>query len=196
MRVRVDRRLEPALKILPVLVILLGLPLFAAASGPEDFELMRKNIIGDREGAFEEKAWVEFEHQLPPAPEMKNLIPIEIGSLSANRFAVDEPSVTFGPDGVIRYTLIVTSPGGARNVSYEGMRCSTAERRLYAIGRADGTWVKPRSGNQWVRIAENNHNRHHAALFRDYFCTAGGTVGDTEEARRVLPKGNPAAALR
>ena len=40
------------------------------------------------------------------------------------------------PEGfTLRFTLVIVSPSGARNVSYEGMNCSTGERRLYAFGR-------------------------------------------------------------
>lgn len=163
-----------------------------AASVPEDLELLQKNILDGREEAFEEKAWREAESQLPPAPVDGDLVPIDVGSLTENRFAVDVQSVTYGADDVIRYTLVVTSTGGVRNVTYEGMRCETAERRVYAFGRRDGSWSKARK-SEWVRIVDNNLNRHHAALFKDYFCTTGGSVSDTAGARRVLATGNPAA---
>lgn len=176
-------------------VALLAAPAVGYTKGPEDYELIRKSIIDGREDNFDEKPWEEVQYQLPSAPDLKNLTPIEVGSPTENKFAIDEPSVTFGADQVVRYTLVATSPGGARNVSYEGMRCATAERRLYAFGRADGSWSKARNG-QWLRISENNLNRHHAALFRDYFCTPGGSVSSTDEARRVLRSGNPAAVSR
>lgn len=171
------------------LLLLVVLPILAVAKGPDDYELLQ-TLKSD--GDFEQKPWVEVQQQLPPPPDVSSLVPIDVGSLSSNKFAIDERSVTFGSDEVVRYTLVVTSPGGARNVSYEGMRCATGERRLYAFGRADGTWSKARN-NAWSRIAENNLNRHHAALFRDYFCTTGGSVSDTAGARAVLARGNPVA---
>lgn len=187
-----ERRRRKGLVVLAMFALLAG---GADAKGPVELGELQKTMVGDRPGDFEEKPWVEAQHQLPPAPDPKYLIPIDVGSLSDNTFAVDEQSVTVGTDDVVRYTLVVTSPGGARNVSYEGMRCATAERRLYALGRTDGSWSKARN-NQWVRISENNLNRHHAALYRDYFCSSGGSVSDNETARRVLPKGNPAAVMR
>lgn len=165
----------------------------AEAKGPADYELFQQ--MKGFDDSFEAKPWSEVEHQLPSAPAPANLIPIEVGALTDNKFFVDEQSVSYGSDEVVRYTLVVTSPNGARNVSFEGMRCATAERRLYAFGRSDGSWSKAR-GNAWVRIQENNLNRQHAALFRDYFCSPGGSVMDTASARRVLPKGNPAALER
>ncbi len=103
--------------------------------------------------------------------------------------------MSVGADEVIRYTIVITSPAGARNVAHEGMRCETAERRVYAFGRADGSWSTPRR-SAWVRIVENNLNRHHAALFKDYFCTTGASVSDTATARRVLTDGNPLSVAR
>ncbi|MFA7293079.1 MAG: CNP1-like family protein [Rhodocyclaceae bacterium] len=171
------------------LLLLAALPALALAKGPDDYELFQ-TLKSDSD--FEQKPWVEVQQQLPPPPDSSSLVPIDVSTLTSNKFAIDERSVTFGGDEVIRYTLVVTSPGGAQNISYEGIRCATGERRLYAFGRADGTWSKARN-NAWVRITENNLNRHHAALFRDYFCTTGGSVSDTAGARAVLAHGNPAA---
>jgi hypothetical protein len=164
----------------------------AAAKGPDDYEqLLRRKS----EGVVEEKVWSEGAHQLPPLPDPANLIRIDVSAHTSNSFAVDEQSVTYGEDEVIRYTLVITSPSGARNVSYEGMRCATAERRVYAFVGSGGGWA-PTRNSAWVRIQENGLNRHHAALFREYFCSSGGSVMDTAQARRVLPNGNPAAPGR
>lgn len=163
-----------------------------AAKGPADYELILRNT-SDRD--FEEKPWVEIEQALPPAPKAENLVPIYVGPMTEHKFAVDRESVSVSQDGVVRYTLIVISSAGARNVSFEGIRCETAERRLYAFGRSDGSWSKARN-NQWVKIQDNTLNRHHAALFKEYFCTTGGLVMTTEDARRALPLGNAAAIPR
>lgn len=169
----------------------ISLPLLAA--GPEDYELLSRTLSDGR--TLEEKAWVEIEPDLPASPDVSSLVRIDVGSTSSNRFEIDASSVTVAADEVIRYIIVITSPGGARNVSFEGMRCATAERRLYALGRADGSWAKART-SRWQPILENSLNRHHAALFRDYFCTTGGSVSNTAEARRVLATGNPAATVR
>lgn len=162
------------------------------AKGPADYELILRNTS---ERVIEEKPWAEIEQALPPAPKAENLVPIYVGPMTTNNFAVDRESVTVSPDGVVRYTLVVTSPAGARNVSFEGLRCETAERRLYAFGRSDGSWSKARN-NQWTKVEDNSLNRHHAALHKEYFCTTGGLVLTTEDARRALPQGNPAAIAR
>ncbi len=187
-------RLRPCL--CAALALGLCLPsLPVAGKGPADYELERQVLMGGREENFDnKKPWAEAEYQLPPVPDPKNLVPISVSNLTDNQFAVDVRSVTFGSDEVVRYTLVVSSSRGARNVSYEGMRCATGERRIYALGRSDGSWSKARS-SQWQRITDSNLNRHHAALFKDYFCTPGGVVRDTDEARSVFPRGNPAAEV-
>jgi len=184
------------LRNLCVAALALGLSSPAAlwAGGPPDYELLQKKFGGDDDPG-DSKPWSEATYSLPPAPAADNLVVIDVGSTSENTFALDRESVTFGADDVIRYTLVVTSPSGARNVSYEGMRCATAERRLYAFGRRDGSWSAARNG-KWATISDNGLNRHHAALYYDYFCTVGGMVSDTESARRVLKHGNPAARNR
>lgn len=161
----------------------------ALPKGPDDYELMMKY---KSEGASEEKVWSEGRFQLPPLPDPAHLVSIDVSADTRNKFAVDEQSVVYGEDDVIRYTVVITSPSGSRNVTYEGMRCATAERRVYAFLGSSGNWTPARS-SAWVRIQENTLNRHHAALFREYFCSTGGSVMTTAEARRVLSGGNSAA---
>lgn len=137
---------------------------------------------------FEEKPWAEIEVQLPAFPEKGNLIPFRVGAISDTKYLIDGNSLSVGADGVIRYTLVVVSSEGAQNTSYEGMRCSTAERRFYAFGRSDKTWSKARS-NQWVRI-QGGSNNHYVDLYTSYFCSIGTTsLMNSEDARRVLRNG-------
>lgn len=143
----------------------------------------------------EVKKWQEAEISLPPMPKQQDLVPFFVSATTDNRFFIDPASVSVGADGVVRYTLVVTSASGAKNVSYEGMRCATRERRLYAFGRSDGTWSKSRNG-QWERVKEGGSNRHHAALFQEYFCPDGVIVRDAEEAKGALQRGHHTSAER
>ena len=146
------------------------------------------SLAVDFDKEFEEKPWAEIEVQLPAFPEQGNLIPFRVGAISGTKFLIDGNSLSVGADGVIRYALVVVSSEGAQNISYEGMRCATAERRFYAFGRPDKTWSKARS-NQWVRI-QGSSNNHHVELYFNHFCAAGITsVNSAEDARRVLRKG-------
>jgi hypothetical protein len=137
---------------------------------------------------YEEKQWEEIEAQLPDFPKPENLDSFYVSATTDNKFMIDRDSISIGADGVIRYTLVVLSASGAQNVSYDGLRCATGERRLYAFGRADKKWSKARS-NQWTKIRESTLNRHHAALYFEYFCPDGIIARDAEEARLALRSG-------
>jgi hypothetical protein len=134
------------------------------------------------------RPWQEVAVELPAPPLEGNLLPFYVGAATYNEFFVDGASLSVGADGVVRYVLVVQTPGGARNVTYEGLRCETKERRLYASGRPDGTWAKSRN-EEWRRIQNRATNRHHAALAFDYFCPSGGIVRDGAEARDALLRG-------
>jgi hypothetical protein len=127
-----------------------------------------------------DQAWQEIQIQLPAVPVAENLLPFYVSATATQAFAIDAKSVTAGPDGVIRYTLVARSPQGASNVSYEGIRCASFERKLYAFGQADGSWSRSRR-DQWERINDGNANRQHAALAKDYFCLEKTVAGKAEE---------------
>lgn len=129
--------------------------------------------------------WQEQEIAFPAAPLAENWLPFYVSAATDNRFFVDSASLGVGSDGVVRYVLLIQTPGGVRNVSYEGMRCETSERRIYALGRSDGAWVKARSSD-WVRIRAVGSNRYHAALFSDFLCPDGVVARDAETIREAF----------
>jgi len=132
--------------------------------------------------------WKEAQVEMPPLPQAENLLPIYVSAATQNEFFVDGTSLSVTADGVVRYVLVIRSPGGATNISFEGMRCETRERRIYASGRPDGSWSKSR-GEDWKRIRDAGANRYHAALFGDYFCPEGVIARNVEEARDALRRG-------
>ncbi len=151
-----------------VRVLLLGLlagPLAAVAAQSSAFD-------DDFDDEF--KPWAEIELRMPPKPEPGALEPLYVSAATAYVFRLDRNSISVATDGVVRYTLVSISEQGARNVSYEGIRCSTGEKKLYAFGRPDGSWSKSRR-NAWEPIREANRNRQHSALF-DVMCEAGSPV--------------------
>lgn len=151
--------------------------------------LIASNTVhADFDEDYESKQWQEIEVQLPAAPKQETLLPFYVSAATDNRFFVDGATLSVGSDGVVRYVLLVLTPQGVRNVTFEGMRCQTRERRIYASGRLDGSWSKARK-NEWVRIQDAYANRHHAALFLEYFCPVGNIVQNATEARDALIKG-------
>lgn len=133
----------------------------------------------DEEFDEENKPWQEIAVQLPAAPLSENLMPFYVSPTATQSFAIDAKSLTIGSDAVIRYTMVSVSSGGAKNVSYEGIRCESLERKLYAIGREDGSWTRSRR-DKWERIVSNAANRPHAALAQDYLCEGRTVSGKSE----------------
>jgi hypothetical protein len=117
----------------------------------------------------EKKPWAEIEAQLPAYPKQENLIAFDAGAATQHRFYIDTSALSVGEDGVVRYTMVVKSGGGATNVSFEGMRCATQEQKLYAVGHRDGGWARARDP-RWRRIEYRELNRHHAVLYSEFLC--------------------------
>lgn len=142
-----------------------------------------------------EKPWKEIEAQLPPYPRAESLVAFEVSKAIPLRYFVDSESIAPGADGVVRYSLVVRSPSGAENVTFEGMRCTTREGKLYAFGRPDNTWSRNRHA-QWEPIeVAVRQSAHQLILFRDFFCPERIMVSSREEAVRALREGmHPRAA--
>lgn len=117
----------------------------------------------------EVETWNETQAQLPAYPAEENLIPLDVGSATPHRFFVDAKSLSTSKEGVVRYTMVIKTAGGAVNVSFEGIRCETREQKYYAIGRRDKTWVRARNPD-WRRVEHKDYTAHHQTLYREYFC--------------------------
>jgi hypothetical protein len=164
--------------------LILALLPFAAVA-----QVLAPQYPGGFKGNFEEdRPWEEQKAVRPPYPRSENLIKVYVSAATSFEFFVDAAAVSVGQDGVVRYTLIARSPSGAMNVSYEGIRCKTRERKLYAFGRGGNTWSQARN-SQWAPIIGTRANRQQATLADDFFCQIGGTARTAEEAVRALHRG-------
>lgn len=136
-----------------------------------------------------EKPWVEVQAQLPAYPKPENLLQFDAGPASTNFHYVDTSSISVGEDGVVRYTLVIKSTGGGMNVSYEGIRCQSAEKRTYAYGRTNNTWMQARL-SKWADLENIAQNYAQRALYRYFFCPLGvDIVKDADEAVQALKAG-------
>lgn len=155
------------------------------------FSLLLPLMASAEGGKFEsdgEKPPDEIQVQLPAYPKEENLLPLFVSAATDNKFFVDAASVSTGEDGVVRYTMIVKSSAGAVNVSFEGIRCASRERKLYAFGRKEGTWSKARFA-KWEPIRYQDRNRYHHVLYDDFFCPDGIIVKNPQEAVDLLKSG-------
>lgn len=135
----------------------------AATSNKDDSTF---TYLLDRQGKWTENK-VET---LPPLPQPADLLQFDVSQNTPLKFAVDGKSIDVGSDGVVRYTVVVTSPSGARNVNYEGIRCDTYEWRQYAGLDADHNGWDRSVATRWRRIENGELNAYHASLYKDYFC--------------------------
>lgn len=149
-------------------------------------------VVAGSAGFFSDgpaEAWVEGavvfpESSIPVSPRQ-----FFVSSASPNVFKIDEDSITVGPDGAVRYLLLVETQGGARTVTFEGVHCASWRVRIYATGRDDGSWSTSRD-SQWEPIRNNAYNRMRYALAAEHFCDALSPPRNREEVlRRLRTKG-------
>lgn len=176
-----------------ITALVLGLMAFPALADRE------ATIWGDsyRQGGFEydfdenAKTWKEIQAQLPPYPKADHLVEFTVSAATSNRFYIDYNSINVGGDGVVRYSVLIRSPSGAETVSFEGMRCETGERKLYAFGRQDGKgggeWSRNRFA-KWEPIPARQASSHQRELFFHYLC-AVETAGDLKKIQYAVRHG-------
>ena len=142
----------------------------------------------DWERARAERNWRESEFALPAPPRGENLLPFFVSAASRFDFFIDAASLSTGEDGVVRYVLVARSAQGAESVSFEGIRCGTAEYRIYATGLAGGGWS--RTTSPWRPIEPRHVQRWHNALWREYFCPLGAPIRSAAEGVDALKRGD------
>ncbi|HWA38258.1 MAG TPA: CNP1-like family protein [Burkholderiales bacterium] len=119
----------------------------------------------------------------PRYPAPGDLVEFRVDGFAGYRLFVDPASLSVG-DETVRYTLVARSTAGAENVSYEALNCRSAEMRLLASGRSDGTWVLQQS--PWRPVGTRPVQR---ALLRDYFCAHRIAIANAEEGAMALRRG-------
>jgi len=144
-------------------------------------------LPSDWERAHQERDWREIEVALPPYPRHPDLLPFFVSAASRYAFYIEAASLAPGEDGVVRYVLVVRSALGAESVTFEGIRCSTSEYRIYATGASGGGWLRSRT--PWRPIAPRDIQRWHNALRDEYFCPLGLPIRTRAEGIDALRKG-------
>jgi hypothetical protein len=113
--------------------------------------------------------WKEGDVQLPAWPRDNNLVEVQIDQPD-DRFTylIDQASLETGDDGVVRYTLIAETSSGARNISFEGIRCTPRGAfRTYAFGHG-GSFQITEVAADWQPVLEGGAVRRE--LWRHYLC--------------------------
>jgi hypothetical protein len=113
----------------------------------------------------------------PPLNEAA-LVGLPADTLGGQRIAIDASSLAIDRERVVRYTLVVTGSGGARNVSYEAMRCDTRERQILALGRPDGSWAAV-ADPRWRPIERRDEASRHPVAVHERLCEGGAAAATT-----------------
>jgi hypothetical protein len=123
----------------------------------------------------------------PPYPRNTDLIEFQVSPPGDFRFFVDGATLNVSKDGIVRYVVVARSAAGAENVSYEALRCSTAEYRIHAVGQPGERWGG--RATPWRAVSAPPVQHWRIALQREYFCPQREPIRDAAEGRRALRDG-------
>lgn len=126
----------------------------------------------------------------PPGPSNPHteLQTYEVPQPSSGTYQIELNSLTLGSDEVIRMVLVQTSTTGVQNVSFEGVRCKTGERKLYAFLKSDGTWNEYHQA-RWQAIQNFASAKHIVTLAKNFLCAGGGAWGSVKDIQYRLRQG-------
>ncbi len=123
---------------------------------------------------------------LPAYPQRRNLIAFDLLAPTDMEYYIDAASFSVGPDGIVRYVMLVRSPQGGENVSFEALRCPR-EYRVYAIAQTGAGWhAQP---GAWRDIPRGVDSSAQYSLARNYFCPYRISLGSAAEGLQALRAG-------
>jgi hypothetical protein len=114
-------------------------------------------------------SWKEGSVSLPPWPKDGDLVEFQVDDPSSQfRQYIDGKHISVGSDGAVRYTLVVESRTGARNVSFEALRCTPEGAfKIYAYGNNDRF---EKTDGEWQSIHGRAHDKIHRDLHKLILC--------------------------
>jgi CNP1-like family len=118
----------------------------------------------------------------PPAFNLQKLIFLPSNSNSALRVGVDPATLVIGTDDVVRYVVVAISQAGNTTAQFEGIRCRSAEAKVYARFNADSQWSLVKEP-QWRSLFEPAPSNHTLQLARGGVCASASA--NTSVARMV-----------
>ena len=132
--------------------------------------------------------WAEDQVPPPPAFSTSKLLKVEGPVSSSLRFGIDPDTLSIGKDQVVRYVLVMQGPA-ATTVVYEGLRCSTGQKRVYARRNGDSGWEIVQEG--WQPLNQSSATRYALNMARDGVCIGTAANSSVRDIVRDLasPKG-------
>ncbi|HNE60564.1 MAG TPA: CNP1-like family protein [Ottowia sp.] len=135
--------------------------------------------------------WQEDPVPPPPAYSLERLLEIDMPKTASVRMGIDPQTLSVNhQSGVVRY-VVVARGTSAVNASYEGIRCTTGEFRVYARQVQGGEWT-PSTDSGWksMRGQSSVLVQHPLRLARDGLCLGPSARQTVSEMVRELKTGN------
>ncbi len=139
------------------------------------------------EREYEEAApWKEGAYTIPPVPTDADLVTLDIAEPgSAFTVAVDVNHLSVGEDGVVRYSVALTSDSGVRNLFFEGTRCSIRAYITYAYS-SDGKAFQEMTRPEWRSPPSRGNGAFRNLLRENFFCSEMQQPLSVEEMRERI----------
>lgn len=131
--------------------------------------------------------WKEDAVPPPPAYRTSGLVDIDMPRSSSVRMGVDPKTITINQKtGIVRYVVVARGPS-AVNASYEGIRCSTGEYRVYARQVQGGEWsMSEEQGWRPMRSQGGIMVQYPLRLAQGGICLGKGIRNSVDEMVRAL----------
>ena len=126
---------------------------FSTAVVADVWDRLESHSLENQENeGVEDFIWKESGDNLPDYPQKGDLLEVDGPPTHRNyQYFIDEKSLTTGADGVVRFSIVIRSPGGVDNVMYDGIRCTTEQIKHYAYGSMD------MDGNKKLILKQNSN---------------------------------------
>ena len=174
------RRLRVAL----LLAACIAAPMCSAQSGPTTRPIER---MQEQAPELPEEPAGEIPIELPPFPRADNMVELDRNRFQGGvRVFLDSEALSQPAPDVVRYTILLVSPGGTGNLFYESINCDRDEWRTLAFGTRDGGFEAIRQP-RWRTLDAGASTGHRRALARYYVCSLSRRLADrAEDLRRRL----------
>ncbi len=141
--------------------------LFTLASGSvHAYDPLANEELNDYTPPSDE--WQETTIRIPDGYDPSDLQSFTLrGRQDRFEYAIERGSLQAGPDGVMRFLLVIRSAQGSVNSSYEGLRCGHRQAKAYAYGSASG--LSPLADPEWQDIPKGSSG-YQAILYEDLLC--------------------------
>jgi hypothetical protein len=117
----------------------------------------------------EPEDWREAEVRLPATVNLERVVTFELSRSTSLVFGIEADSLRIDPDGVVRYAFVARSSSGAVNVLFEGIRCQTAEVKLYAHWDQGSGWTSV-PASTWQALSFRGATRRAMQMARGGVC--------------------------